>query len=225
MSDTISLFQNDLNISLSATEITHESLPEFAGQIADLFEDFLDDNHIILINNPDRIENVKDENDLSNTAQIYGEYYGLLTDPVRSVLGDSLEKDQKISLSSLNALPYQILDCFKEIMSEGKASRKLSDEDESSLLHKVYDTFKSWGLELHQSETISSHPVSEIKYYPESKEELQRLCDDLTVNLGEIDTSKITDMSQTFYESNRTDFSGIEKWDVSNVTNMQYMFR
>lgn len=35
-------------------------------------------------------------------------------------------------------------------------------------------------------------------YSPKNKEELQRLVDDLSINLGEIDTSKITDMSELF---------------------------
>ncbi|MCH5336708.1 MAG: BspA family leucine-rich repeat surface protein, partial [Campylobacter sp.] len=45
------------------------------------------------------------------------------------------------------------------------------------------------------------------------------------MNLGEIDTSKITDMSELFYKSEREDFSGIETWDTSKVTNMREMVR
>ena len=63
-----------------------------------------------------------------------------------------------------------------------------------------------------------------MKYKPTSKAELQKLVDDLSINLGDIDTSKITDMSYLFCYTSRTDFSGIEKWDVSNVTNMEGMF-
>ena len=64
----------------------------------------------------------------------------------------------------------------------------------------------------------------ERKYHPTTKEELQALCDDESIYLGDIDTSKITDMSNLFYFSNRKDFSGIETWDVSNVVNMSGMF-
>ena len=63
-----------------------------------------------------------------------------------------------------------------------------------------------------------------MKYSPETKEELQKLCDDLFVNLGDIDTSKITDMSGLFRDTRRTDFSGIETWDVSNVKDMSLLF-
>lgn len=62
------------------------------------------------------------------------------------------------------------------------------------------------------------------KYSPKTKDELKKLVQDLSVNLGDIDTSVITDMSYLFYKSERKDFSGIEKWDTSSVTNMSGMF-
>ena len=63
-----------------------------------------------------------------------------------------------------------------------------------------------------------------MKYKPNNGEELKALCDDESVYLGDIDTSLVTDMGMLFYGSFRTDFSGIESWDVSNVENMSYMF-
>ena len=61
-------------------------------------------------------------------------------------------------------------------------------------------------------------------YKPETKEELKVLVDNKSISLGDIDTSKITDMSELFMESFRDDFTGIEKWNVSNVDNMSCMF-
>ncbi|KAJ9816122.1 hypothetical protein QR412_05735, partial [Campylobacter jejuni] len=46
------------------------------------------------------------------------------------------------------------------------------------------------------------------KYFPETKEELKALVEDESIYLGDIDTSKITDMSYLFENSTRTDFSG-----------------
>lgn len=42
------------------------------------------------------------------------------------------------------------------------------------------------------------------------------------VPLGRIDTSLITDISNLFEFSKRKDFSGIEEWDTSHVTNMAW---
>ena len=62
-------------------------------------------------------------------------------------------------------------------------------------------------------------------YAPQSKDELMGLICDEDIYLGDIDTSAITDMSELFAWSGREDFSGIESWDVSSVTDMSGMFR
>ncbi|MGH2327741.1 BspA family leucine-rich repeat surface protein [Campylobacter taeniopygiae] len=46
----------------------------------------------------------------------------------------------------------------------------------------------------------------------------------MNVYLGDIDTSKIKSFKDLFRGNKRKDFSGIETWDVSNVTNMREMF-
>lgn len=63
-----------------------------------------------------------------------------------------------------------------------------------------------------------------MKYRPKTKTELEKLARDKSVYLGDIDTSLITDMSNLFDNAPRKDFSGIERWDVSNVTDMSFMF-
>ncbi|WP_201798951.1 BspA family leucine-rich repeat surface protein, partial [Helicobacter trogontum] len=107
-----------------------------------------------------------------------------------------------------------------------------------------------------------------FKYHPKNKQELLKLIRDNNVYLGDIDTSRITDMSGLFWvvskdkckviaewkektsdeqirarierdyqiclevsvqeaeleKIKREDFSGIEKWNVSNVKNMSAMF-
>lgn len=59
---------------------------------------------------------------------------------------------------------------------------------------------------------------------PETLEELKTLVNDPKVDLGKIDVSKVTSFEGLFKNSTRTDFSGIEKWNVSHVTNMRQMF-
>lgn len=68
------------------------------------------------------------------------------------------------------------------------------------------------------------------KLRPKSKNELRRIILNEDIELGSIDTSLITDMSHLFEpvletgDQARFFFDGIEKWDVSNVTDMSYMF-
>ncbi|CAM3108915.1 BspA family leucine-rich repeat surface protein [Streptobacillus felis] len=62
-------------------------------------------------------------------------------------------------------------------------------------------------------------------YKPNNKEELIELINNENIFLGDIDTSEIYDMSNLFYESKRENFKGIEKWDVSNVQDMEGMFK
>lgn len=78
------------------------------------------------------------------------------------------------------------------------------------------------------------------KYYPKTKDELEKLIKNLIkergneANLNDIDTSEITDMSYLFakYDENNhdrdkcfSDFNGdISNWNVSNVKNMSHIF-
>lgn len=75
------------------------------------------------------------------------------------------------------------------------------------------------------------------KYIPKTKEELENLLfketwekdsisfKETDINLADIDTRYITNMSGLFNGAlKRTDFSGIESWDTSNVVDMSRMF-
>ncbi|WP_086229309.1 BspA family leucine-rich repeat surface protein, partial [Campylobacter devanensis] len=78
---------------------------------------------------------------------------------------------------------------------------------------------------------IQNQPISQktsnstqYKYHPKNNQELSELVSDENIKLSEIDISKVSDFSHLFIYKKRSDFSGIEDWDVSHVTDMSYMF-
>ncbi len=63
-----------------------------------------------------------------------------------------------------------------------------------------------------------------LKHCPKTRCELQKLVGDNSINLADICTCCVDDMSYIFANSTRQDFSGIETWDTSRVKDMQGMF-
>ncbi|MEI0488602.1 BspA family leucine-rich repeat surface protein [Brachyspira pulli] len=64
-----------------------------------------------------------------------------------------------------------------------------------------------------------------MKYKPKYKFGLLDYIKDESINLADIDTSDMIDMSYLFEDSKRKNFDGIETWNVSNVTDMKCMFK
>ena len=64
-----------------------------------------------------------------------------------------------------------------------------------------------------------------FKYFPQDKIQLKALVDDFSVDLGDIDTSRITSMSFLFADSFRPNYRGLDKWDTSSVRDMKFMFK
>ena len=106
------------------------------------------------------------------------------------------------------------------------AKEEVEEKLEQSLKEPVLTAPKESSLKMKVS-TAKENVKSDFKFHPDTKEELLKLCRDESVYLGDIDTSKITDMSCLFegdFIRYSRDFSGIESWNVSNVTDMSYMF-
>ncbi|ARQ98513.1 MoxR/RavA-like ATPase [Campylobacter devanensis] len=74
------------------------------------------------------------------------------------------------------------------------------------------------------NEKLKKASSAEYKYHPKTNEELRELVSHESVKLSEIDISEVSDLYELFKDSQRSDFSGIEEWDVSHVTNMRNMF-
>lgn len=118
-----------------------------------------------------------------------------------------------------------------------------------SILQKYYNHFMTIPL----GEIASSQQNQQTIYMPKNRRELLSLVRDDSVNLGDIDTSKITDMTllfasfcgnelsttqfirgdelpiarvlaQNFTAGERKDFGGIDSWNVNNVWEMGDIF-
>lgn len=87
---------------------------------------------------------------------------------------------------------------------------------------------KDLNVYVNEKLNVGKLDIYKPKYFPTTNEELRKIIEDRikkegrNINLNDIDTSKITDMSGIFKDIN---FNGdISRWDVSNVTNMSKMF-
>ena len=144
---------------------------------------------------------------------------------------DSLDAD--INAVNGNELSYYDVDNFKispdiDIHNEDLKKFISSLCDLALKVRNLYiqENYQIQDIDSIDANAVSNNLIRKAKFFPETKEELKALCDDLSVYLGVIDTSRITDMSYLFKDSQRTNirFRGIEKWDVSKVENMNGMF-
>lgn len=95
--------------------------------------------------------------------------------------------------------------------------RGYDGEEESAKLKAL---FEEQGLDINPPKVSPKG----LKYYPATASELKDLCDDLSVNLGDIDIGLLTSLACIFRGSKREDYSGIETWDTSNILEMDEMF-
>ena len=152
--------------------------------------------------------------------------------------------DASITSSSDKIIPNNELDVLVKLGTQkinndpkSSADSNNADQSEAVLLEDTVSRLLDKIIKKRVNQRLSELGINaskeilkrKFKYHPESKNELSELCRDESVYLGDIDTSKITDMSGLFrrysrYSRDNRDFSGIEFWDVSNVTDMHGMF-
>ena len=151
--------------------------------------------------------------------------------------------DASITSSSDKSIPNNVLDVLvklgdKKINNDPKSSAgsNNADQSEAVLLEDTVSRLLDKIIEKRVNQRLSELGITaskeivkrKFKYHPETKKELLKLCRDGSVYLGDIDTSKITDMSHLFRGNDELrysrDFSGIKFWNVSNVTDMSSMF-
>ena len=127
--------------------------------------------------------------------------------------GYSIPGQEFIEVANNNTYNYIAIKDLKNISSLEELHKMIADAEEKNPIPDMVTIFEEY-----------NDNYNKDKLTPKTKEELKTLVDDEKINLGEINVSNITDMSNLFNETTRVDFSGIEKWDVSHVTDMSYMF-
>ena len=202
---------DDLCFDPSDASVTHSSDKSIPNNVLD-----------VLVKLGDR----KANNDPKSTADTNNADQSeavLLEDTVSNLLDKIIEKRVNQRLSELG-----ITDSNGSL---NKSSIEETEEKNSKQSLKALDITALKDSSLKEKvTTVKENVKRKFKYHPETKEELLKLCRDESVYLGDIDTSKITDMSDLFRGNDEIkikhgrDFSGIESWDVSNVKNMGGMF-
>ena len=133
----------------------------------------------------------------------------------------SLKKKSKQSLKSPDITASKSYSLEKET----PPAKEVVEEKKLEQSLKAPDITAPKNSSLKKKASVAKENVKrKFKYQPVTKEELLKLCRDKSIYLGDIDTSKITNMSGLFKDTLGRDFSGIEFWDVSNVTDMSSMF-
>ncbi len=139
-----------------------------------------------------------------------------------------LSKLQRIQ-KEINILEQNLEDEFNQIKNKNK-NIFLSEHSYKTFFASYDELFKAIKQVLLKIEQIqyNLNTLEEVKkiykYKPKDKTELKQLVKNINIVLSDIDISNITDMSGIFKNSKRRKFIGIEKWDVSKVTNMSSMF-
>ena len=148
---------------MQGIKIMLEDQPEFAGQIIDTFEDYLDDMLVA----PDEFPN--DEREDEDSALIYGSDYGELQDAIyaemekQGLFQSEIDPQNTKFETLLNEtvsliLATRIVNRFEELLKDknlvlvhGDALKEskngtISNKDEEKLITSVMKQFKHWGL-------------------------------------------------------------------------------
>ena len=130
-----------------------ETLPEFKGQVIDILEDYFEEHHV---NIPctDKDDAIKDGEDPSGLAIIYGEDYDKLGDEIEYYINlkKSDDKPVKFEPSEMRAISGKLVDIAAGLLEKitdnavRTASISNMNKDKKELRHKIADTFAEWRL-------------------------------------------------------------------------------
>ena len=142
---------NLCNLEPVTSNVTPNDLPELVGQIVDLCEDYLDENKIVLTNNPEREEAIAEGEDAEGLAQIYGSDYDLFTEDLKPQIELMIRCNTKLASIEADNLATDVITTLWGILVRNKAEVEVESlthslDDFKSLRAKIIKTFENWGL-------------------------------------------------------------------------------
>ena len=129
-------------------------LPEFKGQIIDIFEDYLCDKNQTLVNT-DRLEAITSgEIDEEDAAIIYGQHYDMIGDEIEYLVGIDAINDE-VTVEVIDKLDdkfaEKIIDKFIEVLADGQCDLRPSYTDLNDLNNKIKSLIQTWRAEKDES--------------------------------------------------------------------------
>ena len=107
------------------------TIAEYKGGIVDIFEDFLEEEKVVL-QSEDRDNAIEDGEDPEELAMIYGDAY--------DIIGDTIEEGYWNGSNDVN----EMIDAFQEVLLEGKADYILSEANAKQLREKINQYISWW---------------------------------------------------------------------------------
>lgn len=128
-------------------KIAENDYPEFAGQIIDMLEDWLEEKGV----KPNMLPN--DREDDENAAIIFGSDYDIIYEAIRDEAdkhnlishenGDSTE-EKTLSTEEKADMANNIFESMAEVMTKIKGFSVTNDEAEEIKENVILDTFRNW---------------------------------------------------------------------------------
>lgn len=128
-------------------KIAENDYPEFAGQIIDMLEDWLEEKGV----KPDMLPN--DREDDENSAIIFGSDYDIIYEAIRdeadkhnliSHKNCDITEEKTLSTEEKANIANNIFESMAEVMTKIKGFSVTNDEAEEIKENVILDTFRNW---------------------------------------------------------------------------------
>lgn len=128
-------------------KIAENDYPEFAGQIIDMLEDWLEEKGV----KPDMLPN--DREDDENAAIIFGEDYDLISETIRDEAdkynlishgNDDSDEEKTLSVKEKADIANNIFKSMAEVINKIKGFSVTNEEAEEIKENVILDTFRNW---------------------------------------------------------------------------------